>query len=97
MEEKNKSNILTKKRSLWAGWFIVAGLVYYLGNKNFGTTSIDKFIVMVIAIMAGIAYYHIVKKRRIRLVKNDVVEKILDAIIVILGSAFLIGFLTTMF
>jgi len=82
---------------LWAGWFIVAGLVYYLGNKNFVTTTIDKFIVMVVAIMAGITYYHIVKKRKIRLVKNDVVEKILDAIIVILASAFLIGFLTTMF
>lgn len=92
-DEKNKSNILTKKRSLWSGGYIVAGLIYYFSyENNFAKTTVDQFIVLVVAIMAGVLYSRL--KKRIRFMQNDIGKGIVAAIVLIIVSAFLIGGLT---
>jgi len=96
-ENKPADNKPTKRWGLWFWGYVVAGIVYYEGNKNFVTTPIDRFIVAIIAITAGILYYRIIRKRTIKLVKSDAGEDLIDAIIVLIVSGLLTGFLTRMF
>ena len=97
-KEKNEfDNNPSGTSGLWFWGYVIAGLIYYQGNKMSGITLIDKLIVAIVSIAAGIIWYRVVKKGTINLVKNDTGNKILDAIIAMLVSGFVIGFLTRAF
>jgi hypothetical protein len=96
-KEKNKpDNKSTGKMWLGVWGFIITGMVYTLGNRNFVATTIDRFIVLIVSIIAGISFYRIAMKKRFRL-KSGIGEDIADALVVLLASGFLIGFLTKVF
>ena len=99
-KDSNKSkNILTRKFNLWSPGYIVAGAVYYYGNKFIGTilnkTVLDELVVLTIAIIAGVLYSRV--KERIRFIKNSTIRGIVAAVGLIAVSAFLIGGFTTIF
>lgn len=103
IDKRNESNIKPNRR--WGLGFLayfIAGITYYIGNKFYTETQTDKLIVSIIAIVGGIIYWRIIRKRTKKITENNldkgfVFEDFLDAIIVILVSGFVIGFLTKAF
>ena len=91
-----------KKQSIWSRWFsayVVAGAVFYYGSKfvkSFPVKTLsDDLIVSVAAITGGVLYFKL--KQRIVLVKNNTINNIIIAIVLVIISMFFIGFFTNVF
>lgn len=94
---ENVKNKQESQRSAWMkkrflGGYIAAGLVWTLA-QNLKKSTIGELIILVIAIGAGFLYYPL--KSKIKL-KNEIAKIILIFTILLLASAFLIGFLTSL-
>ena len=76
----------------WLGGCIVAGTVWYFA-QNFNKTSVDSLIILIVAIGAGVLYYRIKSKIK---VKNEITKIILTFVIIEIAAGFLIGFLTVL-
>jgi uncharacterized membrane protein YfcA len=75
------------------GSYITMGLLWVFA-KSFSKSDVDELVVLVIVIIAGIFYYRLKSKIRI---KNNTIAAVVTFFILEIISGFLIGFLTTIF
>ena len=80
-----------KKKGGWGG-YIVAGLIYTMA-QSFNKSTLDGLIILVMVIMAWIFYRRLKSKIK---VKNEVAKAVITAVLMLVVSAFLIGFLTSL-
>lgn len=74
----------------WIAGYVVAGSIVSFAQQ-FNKSSLDQFIILVIAIVSGCFYHKL--KRRIG-IKNDVVRSLATYFTLLAIAAFLIGVLT---
>ena len=97
-ENKQQSQQAPAKKSWWQvspkwlGGYIVAGSVWYFA-QNFNKTPVDSLIILIVAIVAGVLYYRLKSKIK---VKNEIAKVILTFVIIEIAAGFLIGFLTAL-
>lgn len=82
---------MKKEAGKWFAGYIVAGLIWSMA-QGFRKSSIDEFIVLVIAIGAGFFYHRLKNKVKIN---NGIWKTIVTFIILEMISGFLIGLLTS--
>ena len=82
----------TIQKKKWFTPYFVVGSIWYFSQK-FNETTSDTLIILIVAVLAGVSYYHLKSKIKI---KNETVKIILTFVIFWLISALIIGFLTSL-
>jgi predicted PurR-regulated permease PerM len=91
--EQNKEvqqSVPTKNK--WFAGYLIAGLIWKFA-QSFKKNTMDEFIILVIAITAGVLYHRLKSKIK---VKNEAGKIAITFIILYIVSALLIGFLTSL-
>jgi hypothetical protein len=89
VQEPLDKHVSSKNR--WFAGYIIAGVILTFA-QSFKKNTIDEFIILVIAILAGIFYHRLKSKIK---VKNEAGKIATTFIILYMVSALLIGFLTS--
>lgn len=79
-------------KNKWFAGYLIAGLIWTFA-QSFKKNTIDEFIILVIAILAGVFYHRLKSKIKI---KNEAGKIALTFLILYIVSALLIGFLTSL-
>lgn len=79
-------------KNRWFAGYLIAGLIWTFA-QSFKKNSIDEFIILVIAILAGVFYHRLKSKIK---VKNEAGKIAITFVILYIVSALLIGFLTSL-
>lgn len=93
LEKENKEKIKKedKEHRRWGG-YIIAGVIWAF-SQSFKKTTVDELIILIIAVVSGFLYYRLKSKIKI---KNEIIKIILTAIIILVITSLIIGFLTTL-
>ncbi len=91
-EQNKKVQQAVPAKNRWFAGYLIAGLIWTFA-QTFKKNTIDEFIILVIAITAGVLYHRLKSKIK---VKNETGKIAITFIILYIVSALLIGFLTSL-